>query len=575
MRRSFWQDYRICYHLIVLYLVIGWFHWAFVLVPAKPDEIQHLTYVAEVRRGDVWPIRSPATETPCGLDERWQPPLYYWISALAVGPTVAPWPGEWVVPNPFFLVGAPRGNAVQCLHFPIGTPLLMAGRIWSWLLGTLAVCGAYRGARSWMGPPGAALTALLATTLPSVIFYQTGVGNTALFIPMNTLALAELAWIWRKGLSTRRLLRLSALVVATVYARLEGLFLLPLLALLFVREARSGFPTRRMLIAALGILLALSPMFLRNLLVYGDPLVRSGLAVRGESRDPMTWLRLEGPMFFRAVFISLGHAWLFGEEWMYWAIRIAGLIGGMGIARRLGRGDLPSIAWVLIAYTGLFLATVVHASLQHLIGGPRYVGSIGFAWLSLWTTGYLGWWPRSARRAGVVLGLIAVYGLSVAVISRVLLPAYMPQPAPRSDPPLARIAGKIILHRAVIEPSQARPGDVVTIRLVWEALEPIPQNYAVFVHALDPHEDRILAQEDTFPMYGHYPTMLWKPLQPFEEVHRLRLPDSLNVPRVRFTVGLYRYETGERAPAFSPAGVRFREGGGDAVPIGWIVIENR
>lgn len=124
-----------------------------------------------------------------------------------------------------------------------------------------------------------------------------------------------------------------------------------------------------------------------------------------------------------------------------------------------------------------------------------------------------------------------------------------------------------------MDPVRARPGDVVTVYLTWEAQQPITDNYAVFVHALDPQQPRILAQEDTFPFYGHYPTMLWKPGRPFEEVHRIRLPSDLNVPLVRLTVGLYRYETGERLPAFAPNGARFQAGGLDAIPIGIVNIE--
>ncbi|GEM_PF-6137832 len=126
-RTHLWRDALICSAIILVYLWLGWFHWRFVMVPAKPDEIAHLVYIADVLQGHLWPVMAPHPKAPCPLDERFQPPLYYWISALVLWPSPIGWPEDWVVANPFFLVGAPQGNATPCLHFPQGTAPLMAG----------------------------------------------------------------------------------------------------------------------------------------------------------------------------------------------------------------------------------------------------------------------------------------------------------------------------------------------------------------------------------------------------------------------------------------------------------------
>jgi len=573
MSDRFRRDFLALYAVAAVYLILGWFHWRFVFVPAKPDEIQHLAYIADIRRGHLWPIRSPATDTPCGLDERWQPPLYYWISALIAWPTPISWPGEWVVPNPFLLVGAPRGNAAQCLQFPPGNLPLFTVRIWSWLLGVLGVSGTYRLARAWMAPPGAALAALLAATIPSAIFYQTGVNNTALFVPLSALALSEMVWGWQRGLSDRRLRRLFLFTIASIYTRLEGLLLLPPLFLLGIRSWRRGHPIRKWLTGSAALLLTAALLWGRHWWLYGDPFFRSGLAQRAEPRPLIEWLRQEGPLFFRAVFVNLGHGLILAPDWIYGMIGAALVAGGIGLVWRVVRRELPSAAGLPALYAAVLASATVAIGLRHFVGGPRYIASAGAAWVPLWVAGYLRLWPRAIRRAGIAAGTVTIYLLNVIVIAQILLPVYMPRPALPADPPLAYIAEGIVLHRARIEPVRARPGEIVTVHLVWEARRPIPDNYAVFVHVLDPEVDRILAQSDTFPLYGHYPTMLWRSGQPFEEVHRIRLPAHLDVRRVRLTAGLYRYETGQRLPAYSPQGTRFQGGGGDAIPIGWIELE--
>ncbi|WP_347243516.1 hypothetical protein, partial [Thermogutta sp.] len=175
-----------------------------------------------------------------------------------------------------------------------------------------------------------------------------------------------------------------------------------------------------------------------------------------------------------------------------------------------------------------------------------------------WAIGYEGLWPHPVRRYVYAVTLLAWYALHLIVLIEVLFPVYVPRPAPRAHCPIATVDGKIILHSAYVEPGYAEPGETVTVRLVWEALEPIRGNYAVFVHALEPHGDVVVAQEDTYPLYGNYPTMLRVPRQPFEEIHRLRMPNALDIPYVRLTVGMYRYETMERLPAFAPDGTRFQ-----------------
>lgn len=451
----------------------------------------------------------------------------------------------------------------------------MAGRIWSWLLGSLTVCALYRGGRAWLSREGAALAALLTATFPSLLFYQTGISNIALFTPLNALALSELAWIWRRGPSQTRWIRALILLVLSFYTRMEAILLLIPIAFLVVRSPRSIRPLwSRSGAAWSGISFSLvSVLLLRNLVLYGDPLARSGLIARGHAVSISQWIRTESIDFLQATLINLGQGFIFAPGWLYGMLGVSLLVAMLGWIVRVLRNEAPFVAGMLALHFGALFVSSLVLSLRYFVGGPRYLGAAGVSWFWLWAAGWEGWGPRPWRSRAVAGALLTAYAVSVLAILYGILPVYVPRPAAPAASPIARIGDGIILHQARMDPVRARPGDVVTVYLTWEAQQPITDNYAVFVHALDPQQPRILAQEDTFPFYGHYPTMLWKPGRPFEEVHRIRLPSDLNVPLVRLTVGLYRYETGERLPAFAPNGARFQAGGLDAIPIGIVNIE--
>lgn len=580
-KRDFWIDFGLCFALILVYLLLGWFYWRLVAVPAKPDEIGHLTYVAEIRLGHVWPVMRSDPNFPCGAvrgtpDERFQPPLYYWLSALVTLPTPVRWPGEWTAPNPWFSyswASAPGGNLAFCVQFPEGNPFLMALRLWSWLLGVLIPCGVYLGARAWLPRPAAVLASMLATTMPSVLFSQTGVSNIALFVPLNALSIAQTIWIWRSGWSPARARRLSILLVLAFYTRLEAVFLLLPVAFALLR---THWSITRGLWAGLrwGIRVAvwILPLFARNLFFYGDPLARVGLFPRGWTVPLGMWIRYEGWNTYRLIFTSLGHGAVYAPDGFYMLTGLFLLPGLMGTIHLLCCTKRFSEIWMLLFHAVAVVIAAVLLSLRYIVGGPRYIATAGLSWYMLWAAGYMTFWPQRVRYLALAGAIVFWYVLSLAVLFQILFPIYVPRAAERSGAPVAFLGKGIVLHRATITPSRARPGDDLIIRLVWEATEPVAGNYAVFVHALEPDAPRILAQEDTFPFYGHYPTMLWVPGKPFEDIHHLRLPSDLNVPYVRLTTGLYDYKTMERLPAIAPDGTPFEAGGPYAIPIGQVVI---
>lgn len=77
--------------------------------------------------------------------------------------------------------------------------------------------------------------------------------------------------------------------------------------------------------------------------------------------------------------------------------------------------------------------------------------------------------------------------------------------------------------------------------LYWSAMQPMDKDYNVFIHLLDEGGD-ILAQGDSQPLGGLYPTSLWRPGDVARDKHSLLSAPGL----AEIRVGLYDWRTGER-----------------------------
>jgi hypothetical protein len=103
------------------------------------------------------------------------------------------------------------------------------------------------------------------------------------------------------------------------------------------------------------------------------------------------------------------------------------------------------------------------------------------------------------------------------------------------------------------------------VTLYWQSLAEINQDYAVFVHLLD-ENDLILAQRNTFPGLGSFPTTLWQVGDAIADTYTLVLPETTYAPSsAQLEVGLFDFATGERLLVYGPDGepvsdnVRFHE----------------
>jgi 4-amino-4-deoxy-L-arabinose transferase-like glycosyltransferase len=107
----------------------------------------------------------------------------------------------------------------------------------------------------------------------------------------------------------------------------------------------------------------------------------------------------------------------------------------------------------------------------------------------------------------------------------------------------------------------AAPAEVT---LYWQATEPVALDYTVFVHLLDA-EGRQVAQADSPPQSGQYPTSWWGAGEVVADRHRLPSETIENLPPGAYTlsVGLYNLDTGERLPVRAADGTQ-----GDQILLG-------
>ncbi len=88
--------------------------------------------------------------------------------------------------------------------------------------------------------------------------------------------------------------------------------------------------------------------------------------------------------------------------------------------------------------------------------------------------------------------------------------------------------------------------------LYWRAERPLDQNWTVFVHLVD-GVGNLVAQQDSWPRNGQYPTSVWDQGEVVDDRHSLVFPSNLPDGDYQVLIGLYSVESGERLPVLDSA----------------------
>jgi hypothetical protein len=100
--------------------------------------------------------------------------------------------------------------------------------------------------------------------------------------------------------------------------------------------------------------------------------------------------------------------------------------------------------------------------------------------------------------------------------------------------------GNLCLTGIAFGPHSLSPGDALHVALRWRAGEPVPLDYAVFLHMLSASGE-LRAQRDQ-----QYPTSVWPVGQPTLDLFTMYLPEDLAPGDYSLVLGLYDPRTGQR-----------------------------
>jgi 4-amino-4-deoxy-L-arabinose transferase-like glycosyltransferase len=589
--------------VLVLFLALGVVYSVVNPLFESPDEVWHYEYVRWLVEDRGLPRPEQVGEAPWH-QEGSQPPLYYLMAALLTKPIPTDNAGTVIRYNPHAAIGQPDafGNRNMIVHssaddWPWRGVVLAAHvtRLFSLLLGAVTVLSTY--GTAWAILPGhrafATLAAAIVAFNPQFIFLSSAVNNDNLVIALSAaggwLLVSLLAQ--RKAPSFGQLILLGLLIGMAALSKLSGLALAGLagLTLLLVawRQRRLKALIRWGFVVAGVALLVAGWWYWRNWQLYGDPLALQAMFdILPRRPEPPTLeellARAEG--VWRSTWAVFGWFNVTVDEWVYqlYTVLTAAGLAGLFVAWpiRLIRerdGENSDIAewrtqalpWQLLV---LFLWIVViglallNWAQMRYPQGRLLFPAIGAASVFI-SLGLAGWVPNRYHR--VLAAMVAGGLLVVAAMApfRWILPAYSPPsvlalPATLSDSGHTDFAQQVRLLGYEIDGIEARPGEEVGLTLYWQALEPPPVNYSVFVHLVD--ENGILqAQRDSYPGAGTLPTSVWQPGDVIADRHVVTIPETALAPhRLRVDVGVYDYETGQRLP--TP--------GGDSVALGYIAL---
>jgi 4-amino-4-deoxy-L-arabinose transferase-like glycosyltransferase len=93
------------------------------------------------------------------------------------------------------------------------------------------------------------------------------------------------------------------------------------------------------------------------------------------------------------------------------------------------------------------------------------------------------------------------------------------------------------------------------VTLYWQALDEVEEDYSVFVHVVD-DRDQTVAQNDSKPRAGFYPTTYWRQGETVADQYCLSLPSDVQKGHYQVLVGMYVPENMQRLAAFDADGNR-------------------
>ena len=110
-------------------------------------------------------------------------------------------------------------------------------------------------------------------------------------------------------------------------------------------------------------------------------------------------------------------------------------------------------------------------------------------------------------------------------------------------------------------------GKGLDLILYWQAERTLDQNWTVFVHLVD-GAGNLVAQRDSWPREGRYPTSVWDQGEVVDDRHSILLPANLPDGEYQLIMGLYSVESGGRLPVLDGESNPI----GDSIPLALLAL---
>lgn len=570
--------------ILVLFVLLAGLYSVVTPIYEAPDEIGHFTYIKYIADHRALPVFEPVGEDEW-IPEGRQLPLYYIVSALPLSLVDTSDADQLWHFNPHAIVGTfgGVGNRNWIAHtsqeqFPYhGTVLAIhLVRFLSVLMGTSTVLITYLIALE-VFPDRKGLAsgvALLAAFNPQFLFISGAVNNDNLAALLSSAALLAILTTLRKGATMPRLIYLGIILGLAALTKLNTLGLLPLglLALLIMttRQRPPALLLKGMAILLLLVFLIAGWWYVRNWALYGDPM---GLYIHPEAgarrENPFTLQSVTGQAkgIKRSYWATFGWFNIQADPILYNLYDGLTLLGGLGLilaAIRVLRGKL----FLPLAKLSLLLTWIVIMALE-LLGwmwqASAYQGRMLFPAISAISFFlFFGLSQLTPRRYTTLLAsLLGGIMLFIALITpfRYIAPAYAKPPLISEDE-IASIPHRLDITFGdqmrllgyAIDQTSVKPGGKVAVTLYWQSVAKMDKDYTIFVHLLDELET-VVAQVNSFPGLGSFPTRDWETGDAIGEEYIVKLPRHVLSPNsAQFEVGLFDPATSDRLPAYGPDG---------------------
>lgn len=545
------------------------------------DELRHYRFVQHIVQFGSLPVQG---ELPCRAQGH-HPPLFYALGAAAT---------FWIDTGQDICFGPEQNPFWQYRYWEVGTdnknqylPRAEIGFPWS---GEALAAHLIRGINVLLGAGVVYLTWMIGRTIwprrraialggaafvafnPMFVYMSGSINNdviAALAGTAVTLACVRLVQDER-GLSRRWAVIFGVLFSLALLSKFNLAAIGALIGLSATWVAWRKKQWRLWLETAviIGVVTALLAgwWFVRNQILYGEPTGVERLTELWGVRNPAdsfstalfelpyTWTSLWGRFGFGQIplheVIYIGLRWVIG-------VSLLGLL--IPIIRR-DQDELKAVAIpviILVSNVLLFFAVVFNYLLISPAGAMgRFffpalpaLAILVFYGLSLWFDLFIRFIRKHPASNQQMMGLASVVNVAMVVLVLVALFGYL-QPAYARPPTFddqtkipnetnAQFDGFVVLRGYDVSDTAVSPEGMLTLDLYWEVIGQPPGNYIFFVHLID-DIGTIVAQRDTHPGLGNFPSSQWQPGDRFVETIHLHVPETVYVPETaELSIGFY------------------------------------